>query len=59
MITYKLFTNPFDSSISTIIKFDGNTSVNFSMDEENSDYQAYLAWLADGNEPLPADEVTG
>ena len=22
----------------------------------NTDYQAYLAWLAEGNEPLPADE---
>ena len=22
----------------------------------NTDYQAYLKWLADGNEPLPADE---
>lgn len=27
-------------------------------DPANTDYQAYLAWLADGNEPLPADEVT-
>ena len=24
-------------------------------DEGNTDYQAYLAWLAEGNEPLPAD----
>jgi len=27
-------------------------------DPDNIDYQAYLAWLAEGNEPLPADEVT-
>ena len=24
--------------------------------EDNTDYQAYLAWLALGNEPLPAEE---
>lgn len=26
-------------------------------DPDNVDYQAYLAWLAEGNEPLPADEA--
>jgi hypothetical protein len=27
-------------------------------DPANTDYQAYLKFLAEGNEPLPADEVT-
>jgi hypothetical protein len=25
-------------------------------DPDNTDYQQYLAWLAEGNKPLPADE---
>lgn len=26
------------------------------LDEGNKDYQEYLKWVAEGNEPLPADE---
>lgn len=27
-------------------------------DPANTDYQAYLRWLAEGNQPIPADEPT-
>ena len=31
-------------------------STSIPLDPDNTDYQAYLAWLAEGNAPLPEDE---
>ena len=33
-------------------------AVSIPPDPANTDYQAYLRWLEEGNEPLPADEVS-
>ena len=37
-----------------ITRIADNAFIPFDM--SNTDHQAYLAWLAEGNEPLPADE---
>lgn len=42
--------------ISSVIKISDNTIIPFAPD--NTDYQVYLAWVAEGNTPEPADEVT-
>ena len=49
---YKLVKNGFGETIA-VLK-DEKTSIPF--DPDNTDYQQYLAWVAEGNEPLPADE---
>jgi len=33
------------------------TGAVFLADENNNDYQQYLLWLEEGNEPLPADPL--
>ena len=43
-----------DTKTFIIIKTDNNTS--FLQDPANTDYQAYLKWVSEGNTPLPADE---
>ena len=58
-MTYKLLPNTVNPDGSTqpadiIWRVTDNTFIR--VDESVSAYQEYLEWIAEGNEPLPADE---
>jgi hypothetical protein len=57
MIMYKQIKNTFDE-VSTTVVVRLSDGAFIPMSDDNTDYQAYLAWVALGNTPQPADEVT-
>lgn len=59
MRTYKLYCAGFiqdTPNAAYTINEDGSMT-SFIFDKANTDYQAYLAWVSDGNQPLPSDET--
>ena len=57
MYTYQLTNPSLGQTIPTLVKRLPDSAF-IPFDPDNTDYQAYLAWLAEGNTPTPADEVT-
>jgi hypothetical protein len=51
---YKLIKNIMTGEVKIVQRLSDNMSIPF--DPDNTDYQAYLKWLDEGNTPLPADE---
>lgn len=51
---YKLSKDPLTQIENKVIRLLDNSFIPMNID--NTDYQEYLKWLAEGNEPLPADE---
>ena len=52
---YKLLANDETGLVRRmVIRVNDNTFIPF--DPDNTDYQEYLKWVAEGNTPLPADE---
>jgi hypothetical protein len=51
---YKLYKSEKSGEIHTVIRLTDMASI--PMNSDNTDYQAYLAWVAEGNQPEPAEE---
>jgi hypothetical protein len=51
---YRINKNILLQKIDSIIRLSDNACIPFDL--ANTDYQAYLKWVEEGNTPLPADE---
>jgi hypothetical protein len=54
-MTYKIYKTLNGENAAVLLHSDGRMT-SFIFDPANTDYQAYLKWLSEGNTPEPAEE---
>ena len=52
---YKLYKSAFSDKVNGVLKANDNSTMSIPFDEANTDYQEYLAWVAEGNTAEAAD----
>jgi hypothetical protein len=55
---YKLIKNFFGDVDAILMRHEDGSLTSIPLNEANTDYQAYLAWIDAGNTPEPAEENT-
>jgi hypothetical protein len=54
---YKLVKSFRANEINSVNKIEEGRILSIPFDSANTDYQAYLKWVSEGNTPLPAEET--
>ena len=57
MINYKFLLNHDSLEVNQILRINGDVETTINLEVKSPYKEEYEAWLAEGNEPLPADET--